>query len=62
MQRLDGTIGYAIKFGDHIEIRVLNDRGIQRRVGINAAAELFANNKSIFERIEAEKRATRKLS
>jgi sRNA-binding carbon storage regulator CsrA len=62
MQRLDGTIGYAIKFGEHIEIRVLNELGFQRRVGVNVAAEQFANNRSIFERIEAEKRAARKLS
>jgi sRNA-binding carbon storage regulator CsrA len=57
MQGIDDTIGYAVKVGDEIEIRVLNVGGEQRRVRIGAAKELFDNHQSICERIETEKQS-----
>jgi sRNA-binding carbon storage regulator CsrA len=53
----DNTIGYAIKIGDEIEIRILNVRGEQRRVELGSSPEVFSNHESICRRIEAEKRA-----
>ena len=57
MQRFDDTIGYAVKVGDEIEIRILNVSGAQRRVGIGASKELLADHQSISERIAAEKQS-----
>jgi sRNA-binding carbon storage regulator CsrA len=55
MKRFDDTIGYAIKFGEEIEIRILDISGEQRRVSVGASNELFANPQKICERIDAEK-------
>lgn len=57
MQRFEEAIGYALKIGDEIEIRILNVRGEQQRVGIGASNELFANPQKICERINAEKQS-----
>jgi sRNA-binding carbon storage regulator CsrA len=57
MQRFEDTIGYAVKFGDEIEIRVLNVHGDQRRVGIGASNDLFANLETISKRIESERKS-----
>ena len=57
MQSFEDTIGYALKVGDEIEIRILNVSGEQRRVGIGASKELFADPQKICERIDAERLA-----
>jgi sRNA-binding carbon storage regulator CsrA len=55
MQGVDDTIGYAIKIGDEIEIRILNASGEQTRLALNDSKELFANPEKLHERIDAEK-------
>jgi len=55
MQSFDDTIGYAVKVGNDIEIRIINVRGEQTRVGIGAAEELFANHQAMCERIQTER-------
>ena len=57
MQRSNDTIGYAIRIGEEIEIRITSVNGEQHRVGIGASTDLFSNHQSICERIEAERSA-----
>jgi sRNA-binding carbon storage regulator CsrA len=57
MQRFDDTIGYAVKIGNEIEIRILDVSGEQRRVGIGASDDLFADHQAICKLIESEKQS-----
>jgi sRNA-binding carbon storage regulator CsrA len=57
MQSFDDTIGYAVKVGNEIEIRILKVSGEQTRVGIGASEELFADHQAICERIETERQS-----
>lgn len=57
MQSLNDTIGYAIRIGEEIEIRLVSIDGDRRCVGIGASKDLFSNHQSICERIEAERSA-----
>jgi len=57
---LTRRIGESIIIGDNIEIRVLDIRGFQARLGIEAPKEIGVHREEIYERIQEEKKENEK--
>lgn len=52
---LTRNVGQSINIGDDIEVTVLEVRGLQVRIGINAPKEVSVHREEIYLRIAAEK-------
>ena len=52
---LTRRIGETVMIGDDINITVLDVKGNQVRLGINAPREMGVHRKEVYERIQAEK-------
>jgi carbon storage regulator len=55
---LTRRVGETIMIGDEVTFTVLGVKGNQVRVGINAPKRVAVHREEIFNRIEAEKRAS----
>lgn len=54
---LTRKVGQSIVISDNIEVTVIEVRGEQVRLGINAPHSIAVNRKELFEQIMAENRA-----
>jgi len=57
MNIFEDTIGYAIKIGEAIEVRIVSVSGNQIRVGIEAPKEMSVHRQDVDERILLAKQA-----
>lgn len=58
---LTRRVGEIITIGDEVEVMVLNVKGNQVRLGINAPKEVEVHRQEIYERIQEDKKQ-RKLN
>ncbi|OUR73080.1 carbon storage regulator [Methylophaga sp. 41_12_T18] len=54
---LTRRIGEAIIIGDNVEVTILDIRGHQVRLGIDAPKDIAVHREEIYNRIQAEKEA-----
>mgnify|MGYP000339037762 CR=1 FL=1 len=51
---LTRKVGEVLKIGDDIEVRILNVKGNQVRIGVDAPKDVAVHREEIYKRIEKE--------
>ncbi|AUZ85810.1 carbon storage regulator CsrA [Methylophaga nitratireducenticrescens] len=54
---LTRRVGESLMISDNVEVKVLDTKGNQVRIGVNAPKDISVHREEIYQRIQAEKDA-----